>query len=54
MNNPKMEVMCHVSNCKYNKNNYCYASKLEVNPQNGSFTNSSDDTICSTFVPKNQ
>ncbi|MBF8983349.1 DUF1540 domain-containing protein [Lutibacter sp. B2] len=53
MEQPTLQVKCHVSNCKYNQTNYCIAQKIDVAPQNGSFSNSSYDTVCSTFEPKN-
>lgn len=52
--NKKMEVLCNVSNCKYYKDNYCTADKLEVNPMNSGFANSSDETVCTTFVPRDE
>ncbi|MBB6215840.1 hypothetical protein HNQ80_001931 [Anaerosolibacter carboniphilus] len=48
---PTMEVMCHVSNCKFYKNDYCHASKIEVNPKHINRANTSDDALCSTFIP---
>ena len=52
MKESKSQIECHVGNCKYNQSDYCTADKVEVAPQNGSFSNSSYDTVCSTFVPK--
>lgn len=48
--NPRMEVKCSVSNCKYNKNNYCNANKIEVNAMGDGYAKTSDGTACSTFV----
>lgn len=45
-------VKCNVSNCSYNSNNYCSAKEIEVDNQNGSMSNSSDETTCNTFRPK--
>ncbi|RKD25247.1 protein of unknown function [Caminicella sporogenes DSM 14501] len=49
-NYPKMHVKCSVSNCKYNKNNYCHADKLEVNAIGDGYALTSEGTACSTFV----
>lgn len=51
---PKMEVLCHVSNCKFYKNDYCHADKIEVNPKHAGRANTSDDALCSTFIPQNR
>ena len=50
-NHPRMEVKCHVSNCHYFKNDYCHADKIEVNPK-GRQAHTSDDALCSTFIPE--
>ncbi|PAB58142.1 hypothetical protein CCE28_16850 [Anaeromicrobium sediminis] len=47
-----MVVECHVSNCKHNYDNYCQAEKIEVITETGRMTNCSDDTYCSSFIPK--
>ncbi|MBM7614212.1 DUF1540 domain-containing protein [Alkaliphilus hydrothermalis] len=47
---PKMEVMCHVNNCKFNEKQYCFAPKIEVNARNGNAASTSDEALCSTFV----
>lgn len=52
MNPNSMVVECHVSNCKHNNQNYCQANHIEVNPEAGRFTNSSSETCCSSFEPK--
>lgn len=50
---PKMEVMCHVRNCKFNDTNHCFAPKLEVNAKgNRDHASTSDDALCSTFLPE--
>lgn len=49
-NKPRMEVKCHVSNCQHFKNDYCHANKIEVNPKGG-MAHTSDDALCSTFIP---
>ncbi|NLM04966.1 MAG: DUF1540 domain-containing protein [Clostridiales bacterium] len=47
---PKMEVLCSVQNCKYNKEEYCHASKIEVNAKGyKDEAHSSDDALCTTF-----
>ncbi len=51
-NGSNMAIKCHVSNCKYYKDDYCHANTIEVNPKGSGFANSSDDALCSTFVPK--
>ena len=48
---PTMEVKCHVTNCHYYKNEYCHADKIEVNPK-GNMAHTSDDALCSTFIPE--
>lgn len=48
---PKMEVMCHVNNCKFNESQYCFAPKLEVNSRSGNAADSSKEALCTTFVP---
>ncbi len=50
---PRMEVMCHVSNCKFYEKDYCFAPKLEVNPRHGDTSSSSKEALCSTFKPTN-
>lgn len=52
-NNTQTGVKCNVSNCAYFKNNYCSASEIEVDNQNGITSSTSQETICSTFRPKN-
>ncbi len=47
----RMEVMCHVNNCKFNERDYCFATKLEVNPKNGHGASSSNEALCTTFRP---
>lgn len=49
---PSMEVMCHVSNCKFYENDYCFAPKLEVNPISGNSATSSKEALCTTFQPR--
>lgn len=49
---PTMEVMCHVYNCKFNDDAYCFAPKLEVNALNGNAAKSSDEALCTTFKPE--
>ncbi|KAB3533515.1 DUF1540 domain-containing protein [Alkaliphilus serpentinus] len=49
---PSMEVMCHVHNCKFNENDYCFAPKLEVNPLQGSGASNSKEALCTTFQPR--
>lgn len=52
-NHPKMEVMCHVHNCKFNETDYCFAPKLEVNAKGHSDqAKSSDEALCTTFQPQ--
>jgi len=48
----RMEVKCHVSNCHYHDNSYCFAPKLEVNPKNGHGASSSHEALCTTFKPE--
>lgn len=48
----RMEVKCHVTNCQYHENNYCYASKIEVNPLKGAEASSTHEALCSTFKPE--
>ncbi|MCT4564574.1 MAG: DUF1540 domain-containing protein [Maledivibacter sp.] len=52
MNSPQMEVKCSVTNCKYNKQNHCYAKNLEVNAMGDGYAKTSDGTACTTFVSK--
>ncbi len=47
---PRMEVMCHVSNCRFYNNDYCHADKIEVNPKHKDMAHNSDDALCSTFI----
>jgi hypothetical protein len=47
---PRIEVKCSVSNCKYNKDNYCFANKLEVNAMGDGYAKTSDGTVCTTFI----
>ena len=46
---PRMEVMCHVRNCKFNEKEYCFAPKLEVNAMHGDNASTSKEALCSTF-----
>ena len=48
---PRMEVKCHVSNCQYYRNDYCHADKIEVNAKHQDHASTSDDALCSTFIP---
>lgn len=52
MEHPRMEVMCHVNNCEYNKTDYCYAPKIEVNGKKGDSADNSKEALCSTFRPE--
>jgi hypothetical protein len=49
---PRMEVMCHVRNCKFNEKEYCFAPKLEVNAMKGNKADSSKEALCVTFMPQ--
>ena len=52
MDTPKMQVRCSVTNCIYNRDNYCYAKGLEVNAMGNGYAETSDGTACSTFICK--
>lgn len=53
-NNAQSNIKCSVENCKYYKNNYCTANNIQVANQYGNMSNSSEETVCQTFVPKDQ
>ena len=55
MSEPKNYISCNVSNCAYNDEQcHCTAGEVVVGQQ---FCNStaqtSDETVCSTFYPRN-
>ncbi len=50
MDAPRMKVKCSVENCHYNKQHLCFADGLEVNGKHGTTAQTSDDTICKTFI----
>ena len=50
--NSGINVVCHISNCKFYENEYCNAPSLEVNAKNGYSATSSNEALCSTFEPK--
>jgi hypothetical protein len=47
-----MSVKCSVENCRYNKEQKCYAQGLEVNAMGDGMANTSDGTCCTTFQMK--
>ena len=49
MKSPSLKVQCSVDNCKYNKNQACYASQLTVEAMGDGVANNADGTCCSTF-----
>lgn len=45
-------IVCDVKNCAYHDgDNFCTANRIQVGP---SFANSSGQTACATFKPKNR
>ncbi len=50
--NKNQDIRCSVKNCIYYKDNYCTAERIQVDNQYGSLSNTSDETICVTFRPK--
>lgn len=51
MTAPRIEVKCGVDSCHYWEDNYCTANGLQVDPMDGSYAETSDDTCCTTFKP---
>ncbi|MFA5527184.1 MAG: DUF1540 domain-containing protein [Peptostreptococcales bacterium] len=45
-------IVCRVASCAYFNNNACTADEIEVENQNNSFSNSSEETLCNTFKPR--
>lgn len=52
MDSPRMSVKCSVENCRYNRDQMCYARGLEVNAMGDGMANTSDGTCCTTFQLK--
>ncbi len=46
------EIKCTVTECDYNKSVECHAPMIQVNRNNTSAANNSDQTKCETFKPK--
>ena len=50
MDHPNQGIRCIVDTCDYYMSgDHCCAEKIEVQPKNA---RNSDDTDCSTFIPK--
>lgn len=43
------EVTCSVANCKFHRDNYCFAPNLEINSKIGVIAKTSNDVQCSSF-----
>lgn len=52
MHSNPITVKCGVDTCTYYKDNYCFASSIEVNPKGDGIAKTSDGTECTTFKPE--
>ncbi|MGV8145538.1 MAG: DUF1540 domain-containing protein [Alkaliphilus sp.] len=46
---PITEVTCRVANCKFYRDNYCFAPNLEINNKTGTIAKTSNDVQCASF-----